>query len=137
MFLREKPPDTSEIILEFVKKQTNAFVNIMQSFIITHTIEILALLILIAISGYIIIKLWQGRISFKKIFNWQKEGNSINVLANATRGNNGNTIKQIPVIDKPQMLKKSTDIPTWKETLDPYVGNYSAERKSYINVLLY
>jgi hypothetical protein len=103
MFLREKPPDTGEIILEFVKKQTNAFVNIMQSFIITHTIEILELLILIAILGYIIIKLWQGRISYKKIFNWQKEGNSINVLANATRGNNGNTIEQIPVINKPQM----------------------------------
>jgi hypothetical protein len=47
MFLRDKPRDLSEIVLEYVKKQSSAFVNIMQTFIIANAVEIVTLMVII------------------------------------------------------------------------------------------
>ena len=50
-----------------VKHQTNAFVQLMQAFIVSHTIEILALTTVIILLTIIIKQIWQGRLGYQTI----------------------------------------------------------------------
>jgi len=50
-----------------VKHQTNAFVQLMQAFLLSHTIEILTLTTVIIILIFIIKQIWQGRLGYQTI----------------------------------------------------------------------
>jgi hypothetical protein len=80
-----------------VKDQTNAFVKLMQTFILSHTIEILALTTVIILLTIIIKQIWQGRLGFQTIMDKKVEGKTINIAnnitttLNTTGGNMGNS----------------------------------------------
>ena len=91
MFFRDKQRDLSEIVLEYVKKQSNAFVNIMQTFIIAHTVEIVTLMVIIVTIVYILKKMYDGRPSYNTLFiedQEAKESKAICITNNITTTTN-------------------------------------------------
>jgi len=154
MFFRDKQRDLSEIVLEYVKKQSNAFVNIMQTFIIAHTVEIVTLMVIIVTIVYILKKMYDGRPSYNTLFIEDQEAkeskaicitNNITTTTNTSNGDvrdsasqNNRTIDITSMIKQPQSLDHDTDIPTWIETMETYLETCNKENWykiaiSYIN----
>jgi hypothetical protein len=147
MFFRDKQRDLSEIVLEYVKKQSNAFVNIMQTFIIAHTVEIVTLMVIIVTIVYILKKIYDGRPSYNKLFIEDQEvkeskaiciTNNITTTTNTSNGDvrdsasqNNRTIDITPMIEQPQSLDHDTDIPKYLETCNK--ENWYKIAISYIN----
>jgi hypothetical protein len=142
MFWNKKELSWNEKALQMVKHQTNAFVQLMQAFILSHTIEILALTTVIIILVFIIKQIWQGRLGYQTIIGQKEEGKTINIAKNITTtlnttgrnmGNikckNGKTFDQQALIHPPQKLDGNTHIPTWLEAIESYVHNEEDEDK--------
>jgi hypothetical protein len=154
MFFKDKPRDLSEIVLEYVKKQSNAFVNIMQTFIIAQTVEIIALMVITVTMVYILKKMWEGRPSYNTLFIEDQEAkeskaicitNNITTTTNTSNGDvrdsssqNNRTMDITSMIKQPQSLDNNTDIPTWIEAMETYLETCNKENWykiaiSYIN----
>jgi len=116
MFWYNKELSWNERILQMVKDQTNAFVQLMQAFILSHTIEILALTTVIIILTIIIKQIWKGRLGYQTIMDQKEECKTINIAnnitttLNTTGGNmgnskckNGKTLHQQALIHPPQI----------------------------------
>ena len=126
MFWYNKELSWNERILQMVKDQTNAFVKLMQTFILSHTIEILALTTVIIILTIIIKQIWQGRLGYQTIIGQKEEGktviiaNNITTALNSTGGKMRNSkfkkakpIDHQALINPTQNLDGNTHIPTW------------------------
>jgi hypothetical protein len=79
-----------------VKHQTNAFVQLMQAFILSHTIEILALTTVIIILIFIIKQIWQRRLGYQTIMGQKEEDK---------------TIKQLQITLQPRLIQQ---VETWE-----------------------
>jgi hypothetical protein len=142
MFWYNKELSWNDRILQMVKDQTNTFVKLTQAFILSHTIEILALTTVIIILTIIIKQIWRGRLGYQTIMDQKEEGKTINIAnnitttLNTTGGNmgnskckNGKTLDQQALIHPPQKLDENTHIPTWLEAIESYVHNEEDEDK--------
>jgi hypothetical protein len=69
MFWNNKELSSNEKALQMIKHQTNAFAQLMQAFVLSHTIEILALATVIIISIFIIKQIWQERLGYRVAVN--------------------------------------------------------------------
>ena len=116
--------------------QTEALVQTMQTFILSHTMDILALTTVIIILIYILKQIWQGRQGYKAVLDKKEEGKTINIANNITTtlntaggnmGNNkwknGKKLDQQAIIHPPQKLDANTHITTWLGAIESYVYN--------------
>jgi hypothetical protein len=98
----------------------------MQAFILSHTIEILALTTIIIILIFIVKQIWQGRLGYQTIIGQKEEGktviiaNNITTALNSTGGKMRNSkfkkakpIDHQALINPTQNLDGNTHIPTW------------------------
>ena len=69
-------------IVEMMKQQTNEFVQTMQTFILSHTMEILAFQKVIIFLIYIFKQIWQGRHGYQGVIDKKEEGKTINIANN-------------------------------------------------------
>ncbi len=77
MFWNNKDLSWNEKALQMVKHETIAFVQLMQAFILSHTIEILALTTVIIIFIFIIKQIWQGRLGYQTIMGQKKKAKQL------------------------------------------------------------
>jgi hypothetical protein len=109
----------------------------MQTFIIAHTVEIIALMVIIVTMVYILKITWEGRPGYNTLFiedQEAKESKSVgitnNIKTTTTTSNGGirdsssqnnRSIDITSMIKQPQSLDNNTDIPTWIEAMETYL----------------